>query len=131
MSLGIINDQATSVTATDQATAVTASVQTMPDTTMPATAMPVPFTPTVQSEEDSEYDLPISKYLRKFLQQEEFPQQDFDVPEPQHVTEFSQQDATEIQQHVTEFSQQVSEPHQLPPKKDQILKYNQFRNKNF
>ena len=82
----------------------------MPATTMPATVMPVTATPVLltQSEEDSADDLPLSKYLRKFLHQEEteFPQQDFDVPEPQHVTEFPQQE--------------VSEPHQLPPKKRPI-----------
>ena len=76
--LGIINDQATvqetSVTATVQAMVVTSTVQAMPATTIPATATPV--TLTVQSEEDSADDLPISKYLRKFLQQVDVLQQD-------------------------------------------------------
>ena len=81
--MGIINDQAKSVTATVQATAVTYYCSRQ---------------------------LPISKYLRKFLQQEDVPQQD--LTETQHVTEFPQQEnVTETQQHVTEFSQQeVSEP---------------------
>ena len=56
---------------------------------MPATTTPVPFTSTDQSEEDSEDNLPMSKYLRNFLQQEEteFSQQDFDVLETQNVTD--------------------------------------------
>ena len=84
--MDIINDQATvqatSVTATVQATVVTVQA-------MPATTMPVPITPMVQSEEDSEDDLPISKYLRNFLQQEE-------APENPQVTEFPQQDESPI-----------------------------------
>ena len=88
--LGIINDQATV-----QATSVTTTVQAMPATAIPATAIPHTSTPvplTAQSEGDSEDDLPISKYLRNFLQQEEteFPQQD--IPETQHVTDIPQQD---------------------------------------
>ena len=134
--LGIINYQATAVTATVQTTSVTATVQANSVTetvqAMPATAMPgttIPATATVQSEENSTNDLPISKYLQKFLQQKDFPQQDLtetqqvtefsqqeDVMETEHVTEFPQQ-VTETQQHVTE---EVSEPHQLPPKKRPI-----------
>ena len=106
------------------ATAILAT--TMPATAMLAATMPVPFTPTVQSEEDSEDVLPTSKYLRNYLQQEDIPQQD--VPEPQHVTEFSQQDLTETQQNITEFSQQ--ELQQISKKRYQFLKNNRFRNKN-
>ena len=64
---------------------------------MSTTSTPVPFTHTVKSEED----LPISKYRRNFLQQEEteFPQQDLTFRRThQHVTEFPQQELSEPQQ---------------------------------
>ena len=109
--------------------AVTATVQAMPASAMPGTTIPATVTPvtlTVQSEEeDSADDLPISKYLMKFLQQEDVPQQD--LTETQHVTEFpEQEDEMETQQAVTECPQQeVSEPtpkkipipEEQPPKK--------------
>ena len=110
--MGIINDQATV-----QATAVTATVQAMPGTTIPATTTPV--TLTGQSEEDSADDLPIAKYLRKFLQQEDVPQQD--LTETQHVTEFSQQEVSEPTPLKRPILEEQPIPHQEPPKKDQKL----------
>ena len=77
--LGIINDQATTSvtaavdTATVQSTSFTASVDTAAVQAINAT----------QSEADSADDLPISEYLRKFLQK--------DVPQQEHITKFPQQ----------------------------------------
>ena len=85
--LGIINDDQATVTTTiptiEPATAILAELVTaIPDTvpttvttTIPiitsVTVIPSTSTPFTQSEKDSADDLPISKYLQKFLQQED------------------------------------------------------------